>query len=420
MRHPLARAAGWTAASLIGLGLLASLMGIAGYLAWYILAEVWLFVWLAAELGIYIAILLVALVVLRRRDRGDQERPTWAPPARWLVAAFLAVLAVGEAAALASSEAAAIVFLGGAALPPLAALAIALRRLRSPVGWPTLIVAMLVGSLLSTNLAIVLEIALPGLVALVVLPVRDAVDELLRSESLEELFYSRGMLIVFIGTAIVAPLAEELTKPLALLFLRRSVHSRQAAFLVGMAGGAGFAILENMFYEGLWSAPWWAATTALRGFGGALHPLGAGLVALGIYGVMQHERGAWRRLGAYYGVAVSMHAAWNGGLVILGSALGDYLFETEEWEFDVFGVGLPGVLITFLVLLSVLVWRLLFVVTGWLREEQPAGARVPLIRLDQPRSLALVATTLLAVALAVGALWGPLLTEHIEVVLGQA
>ncbi|MDR7419023.1 MAG: hypothetical protein QN178_08940 [Armatimonadota bacterium] len=46
--------------------------------------------------------------------------------------------------------------------------------------------------------------------------------------------------------------------------------------------------------------------------GGALHPIGAGLVSLGWFGVFQREPGAWRNLGRNYLAAVGLHATWNG------------------------------------------------------------------------------------------------------------
>jgi RsiW-degrading membrane proteinase PrsW (M82 family) len=142
---------------------------------------------------------------------------------------------------------------------------------------------------------------------------------------------------------------EELTKPLGAILLARRLRGPAEAFLVGMAGGVGFAIVENMLYESAGSTLW-AGIATLRGIGGVLHPLNAGMVAVGWYGVRNGLPGAWRRLVGLYGLAVGAHAAWNGGLTILLSGLGVYFFGADTWRLDVFGIGQPGVVLVFMVL----------------------------------------------------------------------
>jgi RsiW-degrading membrane proteinase PrsW (M82 family) len=72
---------------------------------------------------------------------------------------------------------------------------------------------------------------------------------------------------------------EELTKPVGAILLARRFRGPAEAFLVGMAGGVGFAIVENMLYEAA-GARLWAGMATLRAVGGVLHPLNAGLVAI--------------------------------------------------------------------------------------------------------------------------------------------
>jgi hypothetical protein len=184
-----------------------------------------------------------------------------------------------------------------------------------------------------------------------------------------------------------------------------------------MAGGLGFAILENMLYEAA-GPGLWAHIALLRGIGGALHPLNAGLVAVAWYGVVHRQPGAWRRWFALYGLAVGLHALWNGGLILLLSAFGAYFFGTTTWTLDVYGVGQPGVVLVFMLLEAVAIWRLLVVVSGRLRDPAaPAVETALALQLEQPRRLALWATGLLALLVPIGALYGPLAARYADKLL---
>lgn len=121
--------------------------------------------------------------------------------------------------------------------------------------------------------------------------------------------------------------------------------------LGGMAGGVGFAIVENMLYEAA-RARVWAGVALPRSIGGVLHPLTAGLVALGWYGVRHGQLDAR---------------------------------------------------------------QLLFVVTKRLRDlDQPAVESALSLRLEQPRRLALWACGLMLVVVPLGALYGPLLAGYLH------
>jgi hypothetical protein len=159
----------------------------------------------------------------------------------------------------------------------------------------------------------------------------------------------------------------------------------------------------------------WASIAALRGVGGVLHPLNAGLVALGWYGVRRGLPGAWGRLVGLYALAVGTHALWNGGLVVLYSGIGARFFGTETWEISVYGLGQPGIVAVFMVLEAIALWRLLVVVTGRLRDPaQPEPAAALALHLEEPRRLALWATGLVVVLVPVGALYGPLLARYVS------
>ena len=119
-----------------------------------------------------------------------------------------------------------------------------------------------------------------------------------------------------------------------------------------------------------------------------------------------------------YGLAVGIHALWNGGLTILFSGIGAYFFGTDTWSFNVYGIGQPGVVTLFMVLEAIALWRLLVVVTDRLRDPgQPEAEPLLALRLEQPRRLALCATGLLLVLVLLGALYGPLLGRYADKLL---
>jgi hypothetical protein len=123
--------------------------------------------------------------------------------------------------------------------------------------------------------------------------------------------------------------------------------------------------------------------------------------------------GAWRHLLGFYGLAVGAHALWNGGLTILLSGLGAYFFGADTWRLDVFGIGQPGVVLVFMLLEALALWRLLVAVSDQLRE--PGAPKIePLmtLHLDQSRRLAIWASSLLILAVPIGALYGPLVGRY--------
>jgi hypothetical protein len=181
-----------------------------------------------------------------------------------------------------------------------------------------------------------------------------------------------------------------------------------------MLGGAGFAIVENMLCES-GGFRLWAAVAALRGVGGVLHPLNAGLVAVGWYGVIvSRQPGAWRRLFALYGLAVVIHALWNGGLTLIFSAAGAYFFAADTWRVSVYGLGQPGIVLVFMALEAFALWRLLLLTTDRLRggsEEVDGGLG---LRLDEPRRLAGWALGVVLVIVPIGVLYGPLIARYAD------
>jgi RsiW-degrading membrane proteinase PrsW (M82 family) len=110
-----------------------------------------------------------------------------------------------------------------------------------------------------------------------------------------------------------APLLEETLKAAVLL---EAVRRRRVAFLAdaaiaGFAVGAGFALVENLYYASVLgeASPF---IYALRGFGTAvMHGGATALVGIG----MRNAAGGWRGPAAGFSLAVAIHLVYNLGLL---------------------------------------------------------------------------------------------------------
>ena len=122
------------------------------------------------------------------------------------------------------------------------------------------------------------------------------------------------VLTLILAVGLVVPLIEEAAKSLAVVILGRRLGSPRDGFLYGVAAGAGFGMLENVFYNVNTLEDWWS-TAALR-FGTILmHALASGLVGLGwYYALRQRRRG---RLPAFFLAAVALHGLWNASQIVI-------------------------------------------------------------------------------------------------------
>jgi hypothetical protein len=115
--------------------------------------------------------------------------------------------------------------------------------------------------------------------------------------------------------------------------------------------GAGFAALENIIYATI-GLSLWVGILLVRALGGALHPLGSGLMALGWRDLLRGEKDAmtnwWRR----FGIAVAIHAAWNGGSLLVITLAGARFFGELPAEIDVLGLSAAGTTLAFLIILG--------------------------------------------------------------------
>jgi hypothetical protein len=102
--------------------------------------------------------------------------------------------------------------------------------------------------------------------------------------------------------------------------------------------GSGFAI--------------WAGILVVRALGGALHPLGSGLVALGWRDVLRGEPNAPVNWVKKYALAVLVHAAWNGGSLLVITLGGAQFFGALPPEIGILGLSMAGSTLAFLLILG--------------------------------------------------------------------
>lgn len=343
---------------------------------------------------------MIAFFQVRASLSGIPSRRLRLPPLWTLYLAFALVVAAGETIRRLQEDLGSSFVLTlflGAAIPPLTAVALAAQEIGQPPSRRRVAMALVAGGTLSVIAAVMLEIILPGIIALLALPAGDLARELIAlvdQGKFSDLLRSPASILLLVELAVIAPLAEEAVKPLGVIVLGRRIRHARDAMVLGMACGAGFGIIENIMYEGS-GLPLWTGITVVRGIGGALHPFGAGLVSLGLYGVFRREAGAWRRLARYYLIAVGAHALWNG-------ASGVFLL-LESSSRGVLGpVDLQGVIIDVGLIALFLIEgiALIFAVRHLARGMTAPG--IPLAAVRPARALALWGVACLGVLLPVG------------------
>jgi RsiW-degrading membrane proteinase PrsW (M82 family) len=119
-----------------------------------------------------------------------------------------------------------------------------------------------------------------------------------------------GVLIV---VAILVPLIEEFFKPIGVWLLIRRKPTPSQGFAAGVLSGAGFALFEN-FALSASSGEEWSLVVVARMGTSIIHILTTGLTGWAL--ALAWQEGRYFRLGLTYLVSVSIHALWN-GLVIL-------------------------------------------------------------------------------------------------------
>jgi len=221
-------------------------------------------------------------------------------------------------------------------LPALTVLALGVRRLRArvakplkaswPTSWRRFMLALASGTTLSIVLALVLELGL--LIVITAFTHVQAMQDFscLDTPNVQSCqapgVYSLLLFVVAVG----APLIEETVKPLAVVLLIGRVRSAAEAFVLGMACGIGFDLVETSGYISSGYQDW--LNVALqRTAAGLLHGFGAAMVALGWYYLGHAKKRRLLLALACWSYAVLQHAIWNGswGLTLLPAPIGPFV-----------------------------------------------------------------------------------------------
>ena len=167
-----------------------------------------------------------------------------------------------------------------------------------------------------------------------------------------------------IAIAVIPPLFEEFLKGLNVRFLMLRTTTRGQAFMLGAAAGAGFGFVEALLYGAGGISDdlgfWWIIML-IRAGSTSLHSLNTGLVGL-----------AWwywsigRRAGpaaGLFGLAVLLHAIWNGFAVTLTSEL--------PWVGTLEDRTIERVVYGFVAVIGLAFVAAIPLVARWLREPPP-------------------------------------------------
>lgn len=138
--------------------------------------------------------------------------------------------------------------------------------------------------------------------------------------SMEWLSSPLAVLGMLLFASVFVPVVEEFSKSLAvpIVGLAGRRLTRLDGFLLGVAAGAGFAVVEGMLNGalGLVEPSGWAGAMLTRGGASAMHCLASGLFGLGWQAVIS-ERRFMRGMGLA-ALSVGLHGLWNAGAVAVG------------------------------------------------------------------------------------------------------
>jgi RsiW-degrading membrane proteinase PrsW (M82 family) len=214
-------------------------------------------------------------------------------------------------------------------LPSLTIVALGVRRVHFPrnAPWPTtwrrFVVALVSGATLAIVLALIFELILT-----VVLQKSLGVSVSLDNPDQQIPHDPKSILFLFLLVSVVAPLVEEGVKPLGVIIMIGRIRSAAEAFILGLACGIGFNLIETTGYMGMGYKDW-LNTAIERTSSGLLHGFGAAMVSLGWYYLTHPKETRHRFLVplACLSYAVLQHAIWNGsfGFQLLPAPIGPYL-----------------------------------------------------------------------------------------------
>lgn len=269
--------------------------------------------------------------ILRRPSR------TFTMPSYWFLFA-LALLALGAGVALwnlfpapGSALAVSPLVVMSGVLPALAILALTTQRLRNPSTRRHVWMSLAYGATLAPLLAIIFELLATLVIYLVARALGFDVGNALNGANFSPT-NPQELVAQLLDISLTAAVVEETLKPLGAVLIIRRLRTRSDAFLVGMAAGIGFNIVETIGYITQGQGDW--INVALeRSTAGLLHGVGAGMATLGWWYLI-NGKGVPLRFLKGFGLilyAMTQHAINNGVAVLIGlvpEPLRSLLFDT--------------------------------------------------------------------------------------------
>ncbi len=258
-------------------------------------------------------------------------------------------------------------------LPSLTVIALGVRRVHFPreARWPTtwrrFAVALVSGATLAIMLALVFELVLT-----VVLEQQLGIKNIALDNPDQPIPHDvKSIIFLLLIVSVVAPLVEEGVKPLAVAIMSGRLRSADEAFVLGLACGTGFNLIETSGYMSMGYNNW-LDVALQRTSSGLLHGFGAAMVSLGWY-YLTHPKASNHRfllpLGCW-GYAVLQHAIWNGSFVValLPAPIGPFL---DNGTVPLGPLSFPAIMLVYGAL-TILMLIFFFYVTKKIRPGRPA------------------------------------------------
>lgn len=283
-----------------------------------------------------------------------------------------------------------VLILLAAIFPAFALAALGVRRLRFPnwtTTWRHFTLALTGGATLGIGLALLLEL---GFLFLLVRG-SDATNfqKCIDNPNQSGCGSFATFNLIFLVVAVVGPIVEETVKPLVVAFYIGRMRSAAEAFVLGMAAGIGFAMVETVGYIGSGYHDW--LSVALERTGASLlHGFGAAMVALGWYYLVHAKERRLLKAFGCWAYAVFQHFVWNATAVLallpgpLGSAL-------NNWNLNLGFVVLPFVeilniieaifILIFFIYMTGRLRRGALPPTSQVRQQQVAGESLVPVRI---------------------------------------
>jgi hypothetical protein len=293
---------------------------------------------LALTGGLGTALALQARQAIRRQP-SSAFRPTMAG---LFVLLFLLAVAIGQIL-LSLDLLPALTFplfhVAAATLPSLVILALVGRSLCGVTTWRDEILQLSSGAFVATPLAFVLEVAiLMGLLVatLVSVALRPGGQELLQTMAAylqdpawlqdpaalsPELTSPAILTAALLVVAGIIPLVEETVKTVGLGLMAYRRPTLPQAFLWGLAGGAGFALVEGLLNAAS-GVQMWAPVILLRVGTTLLHCFTGALMGLAWYRVLIKQE--WGYGLGLYAASIGIHGLWNAlsmGIAVLAAGV---------------------------------------------------------------------------------------------------